>query len=113
MNANMSPNARVPRNAICIWQSNKTVAALAGAELSTSLRRCFPRGDRFYPGEDCLGHDEAVGHTVYCDGSCNDQRRRLVHPKDWPSRCGYEALRATAEDLRRNAMWEGGSLHCS
>lgn len=36
-----------------------------------------------------------------------------VHPAQWHARCGYEALRETAEDLRRNAMWEGGSLYCS
>lgn len=66
MNANMNPGARIPRNAICIWQSDETIARLSGSELSTSLRLCFPNGDRFRPG--FRGLDS-----------------KLVHPKDWPS----------------------------
>lgn len=57
MNANMTPGARIPRNAIRVWQSNETIAKLSGPELTKSLRTCLPSGR--------LDH---------------------VHPKDWPAR---------------------------
>lgn len=55
-NANMNPDARVPRNALCVWQSNETIARLTGRELTVSLRRCLPSA-----------------------------KTNAVHPKDWPS----------------------------
>ncbi len=58
MNANNNPGARIPRNAIRVWQSDETIARLSGAQLTASLRACLP------PGRNAV-------HTV-------------VHPKDWP-----------------------------
>lgn len=64
MNANMNPGARIPRNAIRVWQSDETIARLSGAELTKSLR------------------DAVMDHILrtHFEAECN-----LVHPKDWPS----------------------------
>jgi hypothetical protein len=80
MNANMNPGARIPRNALCVWQSDKTIASLSGAELTTSLRNAV------------WNHILETEFEAVCNA---------VHPKDWPSRCGYEALRETAYDMQR------------
>lgn len=75
MNANMNPDARIPRNAIRMWQSNETIATLSGRALTVSLWQCLPA-----------------------------EKTNAVHPKDWTDRAGYEALRETAEDLRRSGL---------
>jgi hypothetical protein len=79
-NANMNLGARIPRNALRIWQSNETIATLYEPALTQSLR------------------DAVCDHLLKTESEavCN-----AVHPIDWPERCGYEALRETAYDLSR------------
>jgi hypothetical protein len=62
-NANMNPGARIPRNALCVWQSDKTIAELSGEQLTKSLR------------------DAVCDHILKTkfEAVCN-----AVHPKDWP-----------------------------
>jgi hypothetical protein len=85
MNANMNPGARIPRNALQCWQSDKTIASLSGEALTKSLRDAVL--------------DHMLRHSVEAESN-------LVHPADWPERAGYEALRETAEELRRHAVAE-------
>jgi hypothetical protein len=85
MNANMNPGARIPRNAVRAWQSIQTIDSLPGSELTKSLRLAV------------------LDHLLWTalDAECN-----AVHPKDWTDRAGHEALRATAEELRRHEIAE-------
>lgn len=42
MNANNNPGARVPRNAVRLWQSNATIARFSGETLTLSIRMHVP-----------------------------------------------------------------------